>query len=113
MCERDDPDMVILIHVDNEKWEPVGEGSSSTIFPRRPPLRRFTDDLNRSFYLGFKIVPETERLVFVIGDCLPKLHLGLMQDGSFGHEYLALISANVAEAGRPLAVPSRTIARRR
>ncbi len=105
--------MLFLVCVHNEVRETVREISARTIFPRRPAFRVFSNGLYSAFDFGLEIEPEASGSFFVVCDSLPKLYFRFSEDRDVYHEYFALISANTSAAGRPLAVPSRTILSRR
>ena len=73
----------------------------------------FGDDLNGPLYFSLEIEPKTRRSFFIIRYGLPKLYFCFMEDRYVSHVYLALISEKTSAAGRPEAVPSRTMSNRR
>ena len=109
MSKRDDPDVVVQIRIDNKKWETMCEKSSSSIFTKSPSLWSLVYCADGSFNFRFEVEAKPRSLVFVIRDRLPEFHLGLVKDSDWCHWHLPLISANTSSAGRPDAVPSRTI----
>ncbi len=59
---------------------------------------------------GMKIQPEPWRPRLVVLNGLPEFYLGLVEDGRGRHfPNFVLMSRNTSAAGRPLAVPSRTV----
>lgn len=88
----------------------MGQASSCSVVSHRPSVRRLGDCVYRRFNLGLEIEPESWRPGLVILHGLPKLHLGFAEDSRGRHlPNFALISPNTSAAGRPMALPSRTI----
>jgi hypothetical protein len=76
-------------------------------------LRVFGDGLYRPLDFDLEIEPKAPSSLVVIRHRLQKLYFRFMDDRDACHEWLALISAKTSAAGRPEAVPSRTMLSRR
>lgn len=111
--ECQNPDMAVLVCVDDEVRETMSETSASSVGTQPPAFWVLNNRLDGPLYLSLEIQAQARSSVFVIRDGRPQLYFRFVDDRDFRHEYFALMSANTSAAGRAAALPSRTIFSRR